>query len=209
MSRKTSLIGDLISHEIGGGWGEEFQSSDFEIAAYVIRGTDIPRALEGDVSTPPLRYHKASTIGGRILRKDDVVFEVSGGSKGQPVGRALLIHDRVLDRFGEKVICASFCKLVRFDHEKCNPRYLFRCLQQAYRSGSLDAFQVQSTGITNFRWKPFLQSFEVELPSLPEQEQIARVLDLLDESIDNSRQKIAQLARTRGRDPSVVAQGRS
>ena len=190
-------FGDLVDHAIGGGWGSEEAAPESPIAAYVIRGTDIPRVVVGDVSSVPRRYHKESALRSRTLRLHDIVFEVSGGSKGQPVGRSMMVSSRILNQFQIGAICASFCKLIRLDSTLCNPRYVFRLVQQAYMIGDLDAFQVQSTGITNFRWKPFLEHFIVELPDAETQEDIARVLDLFDELILNSGQRIDLLRRMR------------
>lgn len=184
---------DLIAHEIGGGWGEETATDASPDAAFVIRGTDIPRALVGDVSTVPYRFHKTSNLRSRALRPLDIVFEVSGGSKGQPVGRALLVSQRLLDTLGAPTMCASFCKLIRLDPQACDPRFVFRRLQLEYVTGGLHAFQVQSTGITNFRWKPFLDQFEIVLPPRSVQERVADVLEAIDDLIENNRRRVEVL----------------
>jgi type I restriction enzyme S subunit len=183
-------FGDLLVHEIGGGWGSDEPSDESPEAAFVIRGTDIPKALVGDISSVPLRYHKGTALLSRLLRNDDIVFEVSGGSKGQPVGRALLINDRLLHQLPGGAICASFCKLIRLDASLCNPRYVYRLLQRAYRDGTVETFQVQSTGITNFKWKPFIDRFMVDLPDPRTQHRVAEVLDAFDELIENNRRRI-------------------
>jgi type I restriction enzyme S subunit len=190
---KAIRFGDLIEHEIGGGWGEETPTQDSPEAAFVIRGTDIPRVMVGDVSTVPYRFHKTSSLRSRVLRPLDIVFEVSGGSKGQPVGRALLVTQGLLDRLREPVMCASFCKLIRLDPQACDPRFVFRLLQNEYVTGGLDAFQVQSTGITNFRWKPFLDQFQVALPPRSRQEQVVQVLDWIDDLIENNWRRVEGL----------------
>lgn len=184
---------DLIAYEIGGGWGEEAATDASPDGAFVVRGTDIPRALVGDVSTVPYRFHKTSNLRSRALRPLDIVFEVSGGSKGQPVGRALLVSQRLLDKLGAPTMCASFCKLIRLDPQTCDPRFVFRRLQHEYATGGLDSFQVQSTGITNFRWKPFLDQFEVVLPPRSVQERVADVLEAIDDLIENNRRRVELL----------------
>jgi type I restriction enzyme S subunit len=83
--------------------------------------------------------------------------------------------------------------LIRLDSSRCDPQYIFRILQQAYRSGELDAFQIQSTGITNFRWKLFLDQFVVELPERRVQESVSQVLGLLDDLIKNNRRRVGLL----------------
>lgn len=184
---------DVVSYDIGGGWGTDIAQPGSESPGYVIRGTDIPRVAVGDVSTVPLRFHKDSNLASRKLQSGDIVFEVSGGSKGQPVGRALQITDKVLRKFDEPVMCASFCKLIRLDPGRAFPGYVFRVLQAAYADGGLDSFQVQSTGITNFKWKPFLQHFKIELPDPKVQRRVASVLDSFDDLIENNRRRVTVL----------------
>ena len=84
-------IGIFIQYYIGGGWGKEELSEEFSISGYVIRGTDIPSAKHGSIISCPQRYHKASNMKSRELKIGDIVFEVSGGSKDQPLGRAYLL----------------------------------------------------------------------------------------------------------------------
>ena len=189
----TAAFHELVEYDIGGGWGSDQAQPGSESIGYVIRGTDIPRVAVGDASTVPLRFHKASNLASRILRTGDIVFEVSGGSKGQPVGRALQITDKVLAKFDEPVMCASFCKLIRIDPERALPGYVFRVLQAAYADGRLDSFQVQSTGITNFKWKPFLEHFTIKLPDPEVQRRVAAALDLFDDLIENNRRRVEVL----------------
>ncbi len=184
---------DLIDYEIGGGWGQEEPTSETPYGAFVIRGTDVPRASMGDLSSIPYRFHKPSNLSTRELQHNDLVFEVSGGSKGQPVGRALLVNQRLLDRLGGPTMCASFCKLIRLDPRRSNPRYVFRRLQAAYNNAELDAYQVQSTGITNFRWKPFLEHFEILLPDSESQSRVAEILDSIDDLVENTRRRMEVL----------------
>lgn len=184
---------DLVGYHIGGGWGTEVVQPESESSGYVIRGTDIPHVAVGDVSSVPLRYHKQSNLASRMLQSGDIVFEVSGGSKGQPVGRSLLITDKVLSKFDEPVMCASFCKLIRLDPAQALPAYVFRALQAAYADGRLDRFQVQSTGIINFKWKAFLEHFKIELPDPEAQRRIASIFDAFDNLIENNRRRVELL----------------
>jgi type I restriction enzyme, S subunit len=89
----------ILEYNIGGGWGEEQKSDEFYIPAYVMRGTDIPGARYGSVGNCPLRWHKESNFRSRKLQAGDFVFEVSGGSKGQPVGRSLVVSETLLSQF--------------------------------------------------------------------------------------------------------------
>ncbi|MBI4676608.1 MAG: restriction endonuclease subunit S [Elusimicrobia bacterium] len=116
----------LMIAQIGGGWGKEAPEDDHSEAAWVIRGTDIPDGRRCQVSDVPYRYHTVSNLRSRRLERGDIIFEVSGGSKGQPVGRALFVSTQLLLAFGgESVICASFCKRISPDREKYGSELLY------------------------------------------------------------------------------------
>ena len=83
----------VIQAYIGGGWGKEAYDQDHTVPASVIRGTDLDAVQSGVIGGVPYRWHKASNARSRILCAGDIVFEVSGGSKDQPVGRSLLLDD--------------------------------------------------------------------------------------------------------------------
>lgn len=161
---QVSNIGGLIEFQIGGGWGQEAPDDQFTRSAYVIRGTDIPQARSGSVAECPLRYHKESNFASRVLKAWDVVFEVSGGSKGQPVGRALLVHPKLISALEDGVICASFCKLLRPDASKIGTAHFYQYLVDIYSNGEIGKYQVQSTGITNFKFSVFMDNAKLPLP---------------------------------------------
>ena len=163
-SWKIVSLRDVIKSYIGGGWGKEEPDKKYSGSAYVIRGTDIPKASVGDVSTCPLRYHTPSNLKTRVLQDGDLVFEVSGGSKGQPVGRSLLVTSKFLDQFNQNIICASFCKLIRPDQDKISPFQLYEQILSWYANGIIEKYQVQSTGISNFRFESFIDEEKVALP---------------------------------------------
>jgi type I restriction enzyme S subunit len=128
------------------------------------------------------------------VRSGDILLEISGGSKasGQTTGRSLLVTDDIATDDGRTVIPASFCRLIRLDQKLANPRYVYYHLQEMYQSGRAGRYENQSTGISNFQFKYFLENEQVRLPALPEQARIARVLGSLDDKIENNR----RLART-------------
>ncbi len=186
---------DVIESYTGGGWGKEKLCEDHSGPAYVIRGTDIPKATIGDVSTCPLRYHTPSNLRARVLQDGDLVFEVSGGSKGQPVGRSLLITSKLLDQFKQNVICASFCKLIRPNQNKISPFQLYEQILSWYANGVIEKYQVQSTGISNFRFESFIDEEKVILPPEKIREKFDHLVSpLFDEiySFGNQNQNLRQ-----------------
>lgn len=161
---KVRDLQSLMAEHIGGGWGKEAPDGSSTEPAWVIRGTDIPGARSGQVSEVPHRFHTASNLRSRRLVAGDIVFEVSGGSKGQPVGRALLITPQLLSAFDGDVMCASFCKRIRPDVEGYGSEFLYLSLLEAYDSGEIEQFQVQSTGISNFKWTEYISQTQRAVP---------------------------------------------
>ena len=157
---------DVYEYYIGGGWGNDDEDQEYSVPAYVIRGTDFPRVKRGDVSTCPLRYHKASNYSARKLKPHDIIIEVSGGTQEQPVGRALIVTRDVIDRLNGSVICASFCKLVRLNTGAISPLYYYYWMKFLYDTRMIDRFQLQSTGIINFQFEFFLNKGDVMLPPM-------------------------------------------
>lgn len=155
---------DLVTHYIGGGWGEDEQSAVFSEGAYVIRGTDIPKLSSGDFSPRIFRFHKPSNLKSRRMQEYDFVFEASGGSKDQLLGRNLMLTSGMLSVFSNEVMCASFCKHIRFDKEKMSPFFMKYFLKLFYEQDLVGIYQVQSTGISNYQFESFLDNQHVLVP---------------------------------------------
>lgn len=156
----------MIDH-IGGGWGKEVADEDHSEPAWVIRGADIPGARNSQVAGVPHRFHAASNLRSRKLASGDILFEVSGGSKGQPVGRTLLVTSELLSAFDGDVICASFCKRIRPGADGYGAELLYLSFLEGYESGEIERFQVQSTGISNFKWTEYISKTERVVPPEP------------------------------------------
>ncbi len=161
---EVKKLGELMTTHIGGGWGKEVADEDHSEPAWVIRGTDIPDARSSQVSGVPHRFHTPSNLRSRSLATGDIVFEVSGGSKGQPVGRTLLITPQLMSAFNGDVICASFCKRICPDPNIFGGELLYLSFREGYESGEIEQFQVQSTGISNFKWTEYIAKTERAVP---------------------------------------------
>lgn len=156
---------DVFDYYVGGGWGQENMSNDFSEEASVIRGADFPKVCQYDISTCPRRFHKKSNYRSRQLEDGDIVMEISGGTSEQPVGRTILVTQSLIDRFDNgKVICASFCKLIRLRKNVISPFFFYYWMKFLYDTRIINRFQLQSTGIINFKFEPFLRKGDVMLP---------------------------------------------
>ena len=188
-------VGELLSFSIGGGWGNEEESESFPIKAPVIRGTDIPNLRSsGTYSDVPVRFHKKSNHISRELKEGDIVLEVAGGSKGQPVGRALFVSDYIIKSL-PNVICASFCKLLRPNKKLLLPELFYLYLDMMYQTGEIEQYQVQSTGISNFQFKQFCEDKQFVIPNIELQQKLS--LNVYIDKIGNNKKQIQTLTELR------------
>lgn len=155
----------VFDYYIGGGWGNDDYSDEYPVEASVIRGADFPGVWRYDISSCPRRYHKISNYKSRQLLDGDIIMEISGGTAEQPVGRTVLVTQDMIERFPDgKVICASFCKLIRLKKNLISPFFFYYWMHYLYDTRIIDRFQLQSTGIINFKFESFLKKGLVMIP---------------------------------------------
>lgn len=196
---KNVPLRNMISFDIGGGWGEENIKEKSEKPAYVIRGTDLYGITHGDMSSIPFRYHTESNLSSRILQAGDIVFEVSGGSKTEGVARTLLIRNEMLESYGSPVICASFCKLVRVT-ERLYSQYVYDTFQFLRSSGKTTEFDKKSaSSIVNYRWKDFLAQQNILVPPHSILDTYNCIAENLYHQIINHSKQIERLKNARDR----------
>ena len=177
-------VNEIFDYYVGGGWGNDDYSSDYPVDAYVIRGADFPSIVKSDVSTCPYRYHKASNYKPRKIIENDIIFEISGGTAEQPVGRAVLVTKGILNQLKEKAICASFCKLIRPKYDRVKPHYFYQWLKFLYDTRMIERFQLQSTGIINFKFEYFLRKGPVLVPPIELVEKYDKIVTPMRTEID-------------------------
>ncbi len=195
-SFETINVDKVLDYFVGGGWGNDDFSDEFPIDAYVIRGADFPEISKSDVSTCPYRFHKFSNYKPRKLKENDIVFEISGGTQEQPVGRVVLVTKGILDQLDDKAICASFCKLLRVNGSAM-PLYFYYWLKYLYDTRIIEQFQLQSTGIINFKFEYFLRKGPVLLPPYSLMEDFDRRIKLIRDEIDSLAKSNSNLIKQR------------
>lgn len=174
-------LGEVVD-SIGGLWGEA-EDGDGLVPVMAVRGTDFERVRRRDLREVPRRFEKASAVERRVLDPDCVLIEASGGSKDQPVGRTLLVEEDLIAAADLTLSAASFCKILRVDPSRAEPRFVEAVLKNAYESGEIERFQTQSTGLRNLRTRQLLEDFEFYLPPLEEQRRASRLLAQIDEAV--------------------------
>ena len=197
-SFRVANMEEIFADYIGGGWGNDVLSEDYPIEASVIRGADFPKVWHYDVSSCPRRYHKASNYKSRQLKDGDIVMELSGGTSEQPVGRTVLVTQDMINRFKEgKVICASFCKMIRLKKEIISPYLFYYWMHYLYDTRIIDRFQLQSTGIINFKFESFLRKGDVMIPPKELQEAFDRQIIPLIKEMNQLAIQVDTLSRQR------------
>lgn len=176
------VLKDLLLTTKDGDWGKA-EAEENLLPYYIVRATDFAATSVGDVSNVPLRYLPMHTVARRTLQPNDILLETAGGSSKRPTGRTLLITDQILESFDNPVTCASFARFLRPDPKKVDPRYLFWFLQSLYRSGEIEKYQVQHTGVARFQYTQFAQTQQVPLPEIETQQAIGEVLGTLNDKI--------------------------
>lgn len=159
----VTTFGECLAHTIGGDWGKDALDEKHTQSVRVIRGTDIPDLLNSNSSTVPRRFVQPSKFKQRTLQPYDLVIEVSGGSKDQSTGRALMVTRSMLSELGAPSVPTSFCRLFRPTTASLGV-FLGRRLKWHYDEGHMWGYQIQSTGIANFQTQFFLSTDKMAVP---------------------------------------------
>lgn len=184
---------DLLVDSRDGEWGEGVSAVGLQ-ACDLIRGTDFSSLTDPDVSLP-LRWIPDRLVERKQLQTGDIVFEMAGGTAKQSTGRSAFVGQSFLKSRQRPVLCASFCRHLRLDRERFEPRFVYYFLQALYAAGYMGVFNIQHTGVSRFQYTSFKKHTELRIPQLPEQKKIAAVLSAYDDLIENNRRRIALLER--------------
>ncbi|MBA2224697.1 restriction endonuclease subunit S [Thermogemmata fonticola] len=174
-------LGEVVSRVDTGDWGSDSSDSGL-LPAYVLRGTDFSRVARGDLVDVPIRYLRPTSLDRRKLFVGDVLVELSGGSKDQPTGRLLLVTAALIKNCNLPIAFSNFVKRMQLN-KACYPEYFSLYWQLLYEKGQTRIYEKRTTGIRNFKLTDFLNNQSIPLPPLAEQQEIARILQAVDEKI--------------------------
>ncbi|MEQ4653590.1 restriction endonuclease subunit S [Providencia rettgeri] len=191
-SWSKSSLEDIAIHIIGGDWGKDPEFSEEEYKSVsCIRGSEFKNWKKNFGSTAVIRKVKVSSLTSRKLLKNDILVEISGGGPDQPVGRTVLIDDRVLNNQTLPLVCTNFIRLVRLSPE-VSASFINRYLEFFYSSGEVTKYQGGSNNLRNLKFKEY-SKIEIPLPSLAEQKIIAEKLDTLLAQVDITKARLEQI----------------
>ncbi|WP_370391070.1 restriction endonuclease subunit S [uncultured Winogradskyella sp.] len=159
---EQSTIADWIENHANGDWGKSEPEGKYTVEVNCIRGADLP-SLDGFKSNQsPTRYiHENKTH--KILKSDDLIVEISGGSPTQSTGRISFVTEETFKRYEAPLICANFCKTVRLKNPK-NLYNFYYTWKEAFDQGNMFNYEGKTSGIRNLLFSSLVESFKVPVP---------------------------------------------
>lgn len=185
---------DILSYVIGGDWGKDPESiiDDDFTEVLCIRGSEIKKWNDNKGNTASLRKIKKSSLENRKLVIGDILVEISGGGPDQPVGRTVLIDEKVLNFESETPkVCTNFLRLLRI-YGNLNSVYINHYFHYFYDIGEIVKYQGGSNNLRNLKFKEF-ETIQIPLPPLPEQHRIVAKLDTFFSQLETIKTSMANI----------------
>jgi len=145
-----------------GDWGKDSSEGNYNLKVKCIRGTDINGINGRDELKAPTRYILEKNEH-KILKANDLIIEISGGSPTQSTGRLACITTEVAERFENPLICSNFCKAASLISENvvC---YFTHSWNRAYDNGVFFGFEGKTSGIKNLLFDSLVSHYYLPLP---------------------------------------------
>lgn len=175
----------LFNEYFGGSWGQEPKKNQTIGLVKVIRVSEFEMNrlnIKEKIST--IRSLEIDELSPKLIRKNDLILEKSGGGEKTAVGRAVLIDREIIS----PTINSNFTNLCR-PNKLVDPKFLVFSLNELYIRGITKRNIKQTTGIQNLDIQGFMNE-KIYLPPLNEQKLIAKYLDKKTQKIDLLNEKI-------------------
>ena len=179
---EESTLGDLISHSIGGIWGEEQGGAEVDVPVY--RQTEFSDS--GILTTPAeaIRSVSKSQLKNRTLQEGDILIQKSAGTPNLP-GRVVSVPNLN----GEVATFSNFLNLLRPNTDMCISRLAFLIFWDKHQDGR--AFQYQrGTNIKNLDLPSYLLE-TILIPSAPDQNRIVELISTFDDFLAQTNHSIS------------------
>ena len=160
---KVMVFNDLIGEVKAGDWGKENEEGNYFKKVFCIRGADI-NGLNGNGEVKaPERYILPNNLS-KSLKPNDFIIEISGGSPTQSTARIAHVTSKTFERFDSEVICSNFCKAISLKDETFAFNFKHEW-QRLYDAGVFFGYEGKTSGIKNFLFDSFINSYFTVLPS--------------------------------------------
>ncbi len=192
---EVTVFKDWVSETKTGDWGKESEMGNYTERVYCFRGADI-NGLNGigQVKAPE-RYILRNNLS-KALQPNDFIIEISGGSPTQSTARIALLTEKLFERFDTNVICSNFCKAVSLKEEK----YAFNFKnewQRLYDAGVFFGYEGKTSGIKNFLFESFMESYKIVMPPKDIAEKYYNLILKIDEKKQVNLQQNQELSALR------------
>ena len=151
-----------------GVWGDEPNGVD-DLVVVRVADFDREKASVRLGENPTVRAIPPSARNRRVLKREDLLIEKSGGGEQQSVGNVVLFDDE------RQAVCSNFVARMPVT-EGCNARYLAYVFRSMYSEAKNIPHIKQTSGIQNLDSESYLNEL-AWLPTLDRQERIANFLD--------------------------------
>lgn len=159
---EVTVFNEWIDKTKSGDWGKEDSQGNYTECVICIRGTDL-NGLNGKAELKaPFRYILKKNLTKR-LEPFDFIVEISGGSPTQSTARIAMLTEEALERFETPVVCSNFCKAVTLK-DKSYAFYFLQEWQRLYDEGIFFGYEGKTSGIKNFLFDSFMESYYVVKP---------------------------------------------
>jgi type I restriction enzyme S subunit len=160
------------------------------VTAGVIRNTNFTESGRVDYSDVAWLQVEQKQLAKRQLTPGDIIIERSGGGPKQPVGRVVYFA-----REDGPFSFSNFTSAIRVrDTEAFDPRFVFYRLLELYQSGRTEDIQRRTTGIRNLDFTAYKERARFPEIPLPEQQKIAGVLDVVQQTTEQQERLLATTA---------------
>jgi type I restriction enzyme, S subunit len=177
----NTRIKSVVESVVNGVWGDDPQENENDMICVRVADFDMQKLGVGKEKLTT-RNIPENQQGERLLVRDNLLIEKSGGGETQPVGRAIKFD---LD---EKAVCSNFIGKISVNKSKAFPSFLLYYLSNLYSKAINTRSIKQTTGIQNLDTYSYF-SERISLPPLHEQQAIADYLDCKTAQIDTLIEK--------------------
>ena len=160
---KVGSLSSLTNDMIGGDWGKESPTGNYNSKVYCIRGTDIPNLNKVNKDTLPVRYILNKNLKGRRLQSGNIVIELSGGSPIQSTGRSTLITEELMKFVDSNLICSNFCRVLKIE-EGFETLYS-ETMNYFYNMGLFFTYENSTHGVKNLAINNLLEDLKLSYHS--------------------------------------------
>lgn len=186
---ELTKIKRFIVNLIGGVWGNNEENNENDVICLRVADIDYDKLVFNE-NNFTVRNISNTELKSRILKKNDLVIEKSGGGEKTPVGRVVLYD------LEQKAVCSNFMNKISVDNQVINSKFLVLIFNSLYSQRVVLESIKQTTGIQNLDVENYISNY-ISYPNILEQQKIANFLDekskIFDKAISKKEQLISKL----------------